>query len=66
MTIRTPNPQFNGNRLGVQFTNGVAEVESLTQEQLEAFTAWGYAVDAPESDETEETEHAKPRARGRK
>ena len=44
ITIEVKNKEFNGERCGVGFVNGVAKVESLTPEQKAAFKKFGYTV----------------------
>ncbi len=42
--VKTPNENFSGERLGVQFYRGEAEVE-LNDIQKSQFEDWGYTVE---------------------
>ena len=44
ISIEVKNKEFNGERCGVGFVNGVAKVESLTPEQKATFKKLGYTV----------------------
>lgn len=56
ITVEVKNKEFNGDRCGVGFVNGVAKVESLTPEQKAAFKKFGYTVNG--------TAEKKPTANG--
>ena len=45
--IRTQNSHFKGERLGIQFKEGVAEVDKLSADQKSWFERNGYTVESP-------------------
>lgn len=52
ITIRTKNPQFRGERAGVQFRDGEARVEELSGRQRQALRELGYTVEDPNAART--------------
>lgn len=44
VTIEVKNKNFNGERAGIGFVNGVAQVEKITPEQKAFFKSMGYTV----------------------
>lgn len=44
VTIEVKNKNFNGERAGIGFSNGVAQVEKITPEQKAFFKTMGYTV----------------------
>lgn len=55
-TVRTPNPHFQGERLGVQFRDGEA---SVTEDQAKLLSdTYGYEI--VEADDSEEDEAGRP------
>ncbi len=44
ITIEVKNKEFNGDRCGIGFVNGVAKIENITPEQKVFFKQMGYTV----------------------
>jgi len=47
ITIEVKNKEFNGERCGIGFVNGIAKVDSITPEQEKFFKEMGYVVLKP-------------------
>jgi hypothetical protein len=43
--VETPNKNFNGERLGCKFTNGVCVCDCGNENKLKEFESWGYKVE---------------------